>query len=234
MSEFEDRENLGELPEPISNERGDLTGYTERPYRVPPATPIGTPRPAGVPPDVDQQNQLINTPMRDGTATIGANVTSTFDTRPINAIDFIDTTVDSIEEGEFVNTDAQGDFTVPPGFSAILRGFKITAKDPTFTLIQNPERVTVTVFVNDSPVPFYENMIFIPTATAFNPCHVVADENQVIKVVASIQATIGGTGTDVEYYFQLYGNLLIRTGVPVQYQQGNPIAMLPILPEGTL
>jgi len=231
MSEFEDRESsgLGELPESVSGERRELEGYTQKVYSPPPPSAIGTPRPAGIPADIEQQGDLAQRESLEGTLTIGASVTSTFDTRPINGRDFLITEEATIAEGEFADTDIEFAFIIPAGHAGLLRGFKAIALDPTSSLLTVPSRVLATLFINGMPVPQYEDLILISSATAFNPCHVLADENMELKLRLRINGTIGGTGTEIDYLLQFYGNLLIRTGVPVQYEQGNPIPMKPII-----
>lgn len=230
MSEFEDRENgLGELPEGISNERGDTKGYTQKVYPPPPPTGIGTPRPGGIPPDIQQQGDLARRESIEGTFTIGAGVTSTFDTRPINARDFLVTDTDVIQEEEIANIDLEFTFIIPAGHAGILRGFKATALAPLIAVLSDPSNVLTTLFVNDMPVPQYEDMILLPSATAFNPCHVVVDENQELKLRLRIAGSIGIFGSEMEYLVQFYGNLLVRTGRPVQYEQGNELPMKPII-----
>lgn len=109
-------------------------------------------------------------------------------------------------------------FVVPTGYMAILRGFMFTG-DPILNL--DFSDVLVTILIDGIPQANYENLeLGEQQFDFFIPCHILANDGQRIELRFDNSAAAPGVSVDVSIVF--HGNLLLRTGVPIEYEQGNP------------
>lgn len=138
-------------------------------------------------------------------------------------------------------------FTVPDGYIAILRGFKFKVLDPTVTVLRPANLIDtffisiaggttgalISILVDDIPQPNFTNI----TGLGFRqndlvPCYILANAGQVITLKVFPPLTLdypqiaGGVGptTDLFVYQTngtLQGNLILDTGLPLQYEPGS-------------
>lgn len=115
-------------------------------------------------------------------------------------------------------------FVVPEGYVAILRAFSFTA-DPVLDLPCN--EVLISLLVDDIPQNNYDQLGLGSEQPIFLPTWILADNGQRIALRYDNSAAV--TAVSVEVCLILYGNLLLRTGVPIEYEQGNPATSEPIV-----
>ena len=133
-------------------------------------------------------------------------------------------------------------FTVPEGYVGVLRSFRFEVEPQvvdsdilnTGGLSGQYEDITTTLLVDGIPVPEYEGLTLGQATREFIPCYVLANENQVFSIRFFTTDAFNDLYNDagVERYFinvQFHGNLLLRTGVPIEYEPGNPAAAEPIV-----
>ena len=106
-------------------------------------------------------------------------------------------------------------FVVPDGYVALVRKFKFTS-DPVLDL--NCDEVLTSILVDDIPQANYEDLELGPEQVNFIPCYILADNGQ--RIALRLVNTTD-PDADVDVCFAFHGNLLLRTGVPIEYQPGN-------------
>lgn len=239
--EIEKDSGLGDLTDDISAERGEL-------IQPPGTTPMGV-VPPGFPPDVSRQQEIredVEKTGVTGTLSISASVRSTFDTRPINSRDwwFTDTLTFLVPTlgtpGDFVT--AIAGFVVPQGYVAILRGFNFFLKEQASTFGEDvKDKILLSLLVENIPQPQHEDLDFGQNLDHIGQMawtHILANERQLVQMRIKIDEEFlsdhyvtGGVKiiTNVRAPILLYGNLLLRTGVPIEMQQGNPEPAHPIV-----
>lgn len=117
-------------------------------------------------------------------------------------------------------------FVVPEGYVAVLREFSFNA-DPVLDLPCN--EVLTTILVNDFPQDNYTNMeLGSDISGTFIPCWILAREGQRIQLKYDNSAAAPALSVEVCVIF--HGNLLLNTGVPIEYQIGNEMRPVPLIP----
>lgn len=223
--EFENRENnLGELPEDISFERGDLADYKKRAYYVPPGS--------DVPPDIVKQSEINKqiSGLPQGSPGYDVSVQSVFDTRPINATDFI------ASSNGFVDACSVADillsYTIPEGRVAIIRGirwmFALNAGAGIVIANVPPEQSPVSVLnqillkINGVvPDSLINNNIsaFQGIGMEWQTFHTVAGPGQVITAhVKNVEPQCNGGS--VVCHVEIRGNLILTSGLPYPFEVG--------------
>lgn len=119
-------------------------------------------------------------------------------------------------------------FTVPEGYVAVLRAFKYTA-DPVLNLPCTS--VLISILVDDIPQPNYDQMALGSEQDVLLPTYILADNGQ--RIALRYDNSIAAPAFSVEVCVTFYGNLLLRTGVPIEYEPGNPATSTPIV-RGTI
>ena len=119
-------------------------------------------------------------------------------------------------------------FTVPDGYVAILRAFRFVV-DPVLDLPCT--EVLISILVDDIPQNNYDRLPLGSEQDIFLPTWILADNGQRIALRYDNSGANGGSGTEVsvEVCVTFYGNLLLRTGVPIEYEHGNPSTSQPIV-----
>lgn len=119
-----------------------------------------------------------------------------------------------------LTTPVSSTYTVPRGYMAILRGFRY-AFDPQMPAIPRDD-MRVSLFVGNIGVQDYLALRLPQVVTDYIPCYVIADENQVITITINFVTNIVfPPGGSIACYNELYGNLLLKTGVPSILEPGN-------------
>lgn len=218
--ERENEEQLGHLPE--DRIEGQVIG---------PAEAEAGQEGAGIPVDIQRQEGVVGLDTQpDRLMSQGAEVLSVYDSRPINARDFTDTQFRSVSipaspTGPVV---ANFDFFVPGGYIGVLRGFHYENEAPS----GSADRTTFacSILVNDIIQVGYENLLLgqVTPKPVDQPCFILAGLKGKITLRLIIDATMLGGVSDLPIYTELYGNLLLTKGVPLNFEIGNlgPISPL--------
>ncbi len=106
-------------------------------------------------------------------------------------------------------------FVVPAGYVALIRQFKFSA-DPVLDI--GCDEVLTSILIDDIPQANYEDLPLGPEAVDFLPCYILADNGQRIALRV---VNVNDPAAAVDVCFVFHGNLLLRTGVPIEYQPGN-------------
>ena len=226
MNEEREREERGlnELPEGTFEMKGNRYPPSEEEYYIPniPAD-IGAALPIGDIPQVSQDRSS------------GANVRSTYDTRPINGTDFhysVTNTVTPNWDGDVISLFT---FTVPESYLAVLRGFEYaqypynlgnTAIGPEFT----PK---ISILVNGITQLGHSNFSMEADATP-QRTHVIAPEKSEL-VLRIVYPQFYSVNIDYSVWVHLYGNLILTSNRPPAFEVGNetPSKVLPVPKEIT-
>lgn len=211
---------LGELPEDLSNERGDLAGYALK--------ASGNQSP-------DMQRAAIGRAAERltglGSPTMDYTVRSVYDSRPPSGKDFnlwFTTTTPACGVEDFSGF-AQA-WQVPNGYVAVIRRVKILL-DPTAS-VGLPFHGTLRILINgasndpDIMVVGSGNANSVPSQLTGIPFRdgddgvetfVIADQNQMVGVDFPIYSP----GTGVQPFVGFYGNFLLKTGRPAMFEPSN-------------
>ena len=223
---------LGELNTALGAERGELQAFDLEGRRIPPGRPGGVTQVA----DLGRQTGIVDTTERRSISprppALLYQVVSTYDSRPIQAYDFQSSACDTIE---FVQSGPNGTFspvsiiyTVPENTVAVLRWFRYQVQWAPVNHVQEGDCwLQSDLFVNDLPVREYNQMFHPVVMQRPQDAFVIVDERKRIRLTLSKQgdtvlsSTIDGINSPV--LFELYGQLLLKTGVPVEFEIANPI-----------
>lgn len=211
---------MGELPEDLANERGDLNTYALKAL-------------SDVSPDMVSaaQGRADEKMTGLGSPTMDYTVRSVYDSRPPSGKDFnLWFRADQPVCGSQDFTGFARAWQVPAGYMAVVRGVRILM-DPTsdpgipyhglFRLLVNgaslePEQMIVgqgnanSVPVQLQGIPFRDGDDGIST-------FVIADEYQFVGV----EFPFISTGFNVNPYVGFYGNFLLKTGRPAMFEPSN-------------
>ena len=117
-------------------------------------------------------------------------------------------------------------FVVPTGYVAVLREFTYSA-DPVLDLLCS--EVLISILVNGIPQPNYTEMeLGSDISGTFIPTFILVREGNLIQLKYDNSAAAPAASVDVCVI--LHGNLLLNTGVPIEYQIGNEMRPTPLIP----
>jgi hypothetical protein len=190
--------------------------------------------------DIAQQ-QIARRPALPGLPPTDALVFTGFDARPIAGQDFISTNLATQTASESQVTGYFFNYVVPDGSRGILRGFKYEFR-PGIIITDdiNPDivsRLTVggPAYTNDSVpgvggfnVDGFIDMRLGPSIPQLIDTYVIGDAGQVFSLIVNIPLASVALGEflldeDIQMFVTFYGNLLISTGVALNFQPGtNP------------
>lgn len=225
---------LGELTRGIATERGELQNFDlAGPAGVPPQSPGG---PSAVA-DLQRSTGIIETVETQRISprppALLYQVVSTYDSRPIQSYDFQDS------ECSFIAWNGNPPvfdpfnalvFIVPENTVAVLRQFRYQVIDaPVNAVVEGDCWLQSDLFVNDLPVREYNKMLLpVFMEDAFDT-FVIVDERLEIRLRLStfdpnnteFAGVLDGITSPVIASF--YGNLILKTGVPVEFEIANAI-----------
>lgn len=212
--EERDNEELGSLPEDLRRERGTLT--REEGAAVPPGT--------GLPPDIQRQEGVQAIPtLENRLMSQGANVRSVYDSRPINARDFIETQFTTIsvpfsDPGIIVTN---FNYFIPGGYVGVLRGFHYEVETPIGTADRSTFRCSI--LVNDIIDLGYENLFLGQVTPKYEPCFILVPlgGKLTFRFILTGDDVADAGVSDLPVYVELYGNLLLSQGVPLPFEIAN-------------
>lgn len=221
MSDYEDNqghefqeEGLGELPDDLLKERGELEYFKKKAYK-------------DIPPDIKYQGKVKEDTRSGelGSITQGTHVTSTYNSRPINNQEFFVSTngfVDSCTDEDVVIQ-----YEIPQSRVAVFRSvrwqFLSTDGFTTYVPYFNPlvTKASIRITVNGAPV---ENV----TQNGIDSLQGVGHDWQEIFFVApagSLVKVIGihsfCNGQSWYCHAELRGQLLLSRGLPDNYEIGS-------------
>lgn len=220
---------LGELSRSLGVERGELDAFDLEGDRAPPG---GNPKVA----DLARGTGLIETietqRISPRPPALLYQVVSTFDSRPIQAYDFQDSECDFINWAGTppVFPAVSLNFTIPDNTVAVLRSFRYQVIDaPVNAVVEGDCWLQSDLFVNDLPVREYDRMLHPVFMQLFFPAFVIVDERKRLRLTLSIFDPTNTefaqvlNGLQAPVLFEIYGNLLLKTGVPIEFEISNPI-----------
>lgn len=216
--ENRDREELGDLPETLGLERGDLMRYSGRPGRVP----------------VDMRNNAAQR-QAAGAAPIGTpqldfDVRSIYDSRPVQGRDFNQWFGFSTEGGGTIpGTFFNQALVVPTGYVAVVRRIMFRTTAAVWTgPYQNEMNVTKngavvmpeTLPLNPASQCFPLETIPISNGESIET-FIIADEAESVGIVLYDSGGSPDVIDTIQYFVGFYGQFLLKTGVPAAMQVAN-------------
>lgn len=211
--------SMGELSEDIFDERG---GWGDKAQ--------GDPFESGkqLPPDiayqVDVSASAQGAPL--GTLPQKTRVQTVFDARPTNSRDFSKSSFETMSTTVAdVVTPASLIFTIPKGYIGILRGFRWSFNDnlPYGISADSPNNFEfqAAIYVEDTVQEDYDQLgdlgIFL---NDLQPCYILANELKNLELRLT-PITDTGTASSADVRLELYGNLLLRKGIPLPFEPGS-------------
>ena len=230
---YRNRAALGDLPRSLAFERREQG--PEGRGQIPPGSGPGS---RGAVADLARPTDIV-----DFTETHTVNprppallyqVVSTYDSRPIQGYDFQSSScnaIDFFDDGASGNFDPVSHFyEVPPNVVAVVREFRYqVAQAPVNHVTEGDCWLQSDVLVNDLPVREYNQMVHpVMMINAF-PMFLIVDELETIELRLSLRDPANTVlsqaidGIQSPVLFELYGNLLVKTGVPIQFEIANAI-----------
>ncbi len=229
---------LGELSRSLGVERGELEAYDLEGKRVPPGSPGGPTQVA----DLARGTGIIDTiesrSISPRPPALLYQVVSTFDSRPIQSYDFQASGCDNITwipggSGSEFNP-VTFTYVVPTNTVAVLRAFRYQVTTaPVNAVTEGDCWLFSNLLVNDLPVREYNRMRHPVFMRKFFETFLIVDERK--RLVLELKMGDDGSSV-VEFYgdleandlqspvlFELYGNLLLKTGVPIEFEIANAI-----------
>lgn len=239
---YYEQPTLGDLTRGLSHERGETWSQEAR-GRVPPARMPG--QGGGSPgqvADLAREQSIMRTTENERISKIAPalafQVQSTYDARPIQAYDFQASGCDTISwiaggsGSEFDPIEFA--YMVPDNTIGVLRSFQYQVTGSPINAVTEGECwLSSTILINDLPIREY-NLMFHPV-NMLRPfeAFAIADERTEIKI--RLQMGLLANGVDpVEFFgdligietpilFRLYGNVILKTGIPKEFEIGNKI-----------
>ena len=172
--------------------------------------------------DLNYQAEITRQKSTPGNVPDESKVVTVYDARPINAIDFTQILGSVVGGNELITT-----FTVPSGVACILKwfSFSYTPRNPGIDQfgqiilggggITNP---TFTIAVNGIAQQNY-TQLNLGLFTERHPCYILAAENSIFTFTFT-DPIINGR-VNLSSYIILYGQFLLSTGRPVNFEPGN-------------
>jgi len=219
--EFTDRENeLSGLPEDIQAERDnvDFLQYQAKDN----ASPLG---------DIIYQNIEAEKPTQLGTIPYSGEVISTYDSRPINAFDFAFT--------DFVQWNITGNpptaliltssHTIPGGYIGVLKGYRFEMEPLVPITVDD---LLLDIFINDKAQQGYQSLKHGQMLKNFVPAFILIDDGGTIKFQFRAPTGIASLMANTRHmHVELYGNLILTTGAPLNLEIANKEVGLPVKTE---
>jgi hypothetical protein len=223
---------LGELSRSLAYERGELADYDLKGPQVPPAGPGG---PTAVA-DLNRATGIIETITNERISprppALLYQVISTYDSRPIQAYDFQSSGCELLQWTGTPPTFPPINLTyvVPTNVVAVVRWFRYQVMNgPVNAVVEGDCWLQSDIFVNDLPVREYNKMLHPVLMTNFFPCFIIVNELLDIRLQLSIfdpnntEFSQALDDTNAVVQLEMYGQLLLKTGVPIDFEIANAI-----------
>jgi len=231
---YEQPSGLGDLTRGIARERGET--FDEPYMRAPPGAPGGSQQVA----DLARGQQIIrdiqSDPMSQVAPALAYQVQSTFDSRPVQAYDFQKSECSNITWGGAPPTFAAFDaveFMVPENTIAVIRWFQYQVVDPPVNaVVEGDCWLQSDLIIQDLPVREYNLMIHPVIMEDRFPVFVIADERHRVRLQLSVfdaantefAGALNGYRSPV--IASLQGNIILKTGIPKEFEIANKISGL--------
>lgn len=214
MSIEEREDHLGSLPEDRLEQQVLSPGEA------------GAPMPGqGIPVDIARQQGVKGlTTARDQLMSQGSSVRSVYDSRPINATDFLHTFANDLELTDPGETETISfDYFIPGGYIGVLRGFHYEFELAVATVERTG--ILCSILVNDIVQVGYEDMTLgqITVDPQLQPTFILVplSGKLTLKLVFDGTPYVDGGVPIQSFFVKLYGNLLLTQGVPLPFEIGN-------------
>lgn len=218
--EFGEELGLGELPEDVQREL-ERVDYVEPMRRH-----TSTRRDAIS--DVRYGHNIEKRPRAPGTVPYSGEVISTFDSRPINSIDFSNTTLETwpLTATSTDATTITSTYTPPGGYIAVLRGYRYEMK-PLVPI--DSDDLFLDILIDGVSQLGYRSLMHGQVLSDFVPCFLLADAGQDITLQLRAPNGINSvTGDTRKVLVEGYGNLIQVTGAPLALEIANKEIGLPV------
>ena len=223
---------LGELSRSLAYERGELADYDLRGPQVPPAGPGGPTAVADLARSTGIIETITNQAISPRPPALLYQVISTYDSRPIQAYDFQSSGCDLLTWAGAppVMDTAELVYVVPTNVVAVVRWFRYQVMNaPVNAVTEGDCWLQSDIFVNDLPVREYNKMTHPVLQTNFFPCFIIVNELLDIRLRLSTfdpnNTVFNGAldGVTAPVQLEMYGQLLLKTGVPIDFEVANAI-----------
>lgn len=142
------------------------------------------------------------------------DVRAVYDSRPVQGFDFNITASDAVGE----RTTFVLGFEVPSGYVCVLRRLHHSST-PTPVIVGRSD-IQVTLLVNNASVRYNQSIPVGVESDDIVECFVIADEFS--QVQAQFDLTADVAAINFTMYAQFYGQFLLKTGIPYQFEVANP------------
>ncbi len=229
---------LGELNRALGTERRELDAFDLEGKIVPPGSPGGEGQVADLARGTGIIETLESSYISPRPPALLYQVVSTYDSRPIQGYDFQHSECGNINwipggSGSEFNP-IEFTYVVPENTVAILRAFRYQVTTaPINAVTEGDCWLFSDLLVNDLPVREYNRMLHPIFMRRFFETFVIVDERKKL----TLKLRMADDGVDVvEFYsdlqlndlqspvlVEMYGNLLLKTGVPIEFEVANAI-----------
>ena len=232
---------LGDLTRQIAKERGELVDWDLEGKYVPPATPGGLPL-VNKSADLNRETSIIerttNYPVSPRPPALLYEVIATYDSRPIQGFDFQFSECKFLTWTPFAggSTFAAVEFTflVPENNVAVLRSFRYqVTESPINAVTEGDCWLFSTLLVDGSPVRQYNRMLHPIKMPRLFPAWLIVDERRELTLRLHVAddgvdpvefgASLAAASLVTPILTELYGQLLVKTGVPIDFEISNAI-----------
>lgn len=228
---YRQRNGLGDLPKPLGVERGERS-VRDPQGRTPPGSPPGHPsqvadlaRGTGI----DRYLKTHDVPRV--APPLAFEVSSTYDSRPVQGTDFQETGCNSLV---FAGSPATFPavsltFIVPENKIAVLRGFRYqVSPQPINIVTEGFCWLQSDLFDNDAVIKQYSEMVHPLFMRKLFPIFAIVDERHRLRLtlsqISDSEITGDMAGETLGVQLALYGNLILKTGIPKEFQIANRIS----------
>ena len=221
---------LGELTRGLAKERGELRDVDTEGRYLPPSQPGGN-----VVADLDRATDLVHQtetrPISKRPPALLYEVISVFDSRPVQAYDFQHSECVFIQWNGTPPTFPQTftEYIVPENTVAILKKWRYQLISPPVNhVVEGDCWLQSDLFVNDLPVREYNQMLHPVVMDHFFDSFLIVDELKRLRLGLSIfdpgntefSQVLDGEQTPV--LMEMWGVLIVKTGVPIEFEVANP------------
>lgn len=223
---------LGELSRSLAYERGELADYDLRGPQVPPQSPGGPAAVADLARGTGIIETITNQSISPRPPALLYQVISTYDSRPIQAYDFQSSGCELLQWAGTPPTFPPINLTyvVPTNVVAVVRWFRYQVMNaPVNAVVEGDCWLQSDIFVNDLPVREYNKMLHPVLQTNFFPAFIIVNELLDIRLQLSIfdpnntEFSQALDGINAVVQLEMYGQLLLKTGVPIDFEVANAI-----------
>lgn len=186
----------------------------------------GEPDPRNIPPDIAAQQEareatVIENP--NALTSVGSEVRAVYDSRPVNGQDFIlSAQIQIVTESAWYSAS----WVIPEGLVAVIRGFRVTpdavpaSTTPGLTAV-SPVRPYCSFKVNGISTLGVNNVqLNVSNANEYG-AFFYANSGNTLEFAINYSTEIDITADPFPVFVEVYGNYLLSTGIPPQYETGN-------------